>query len=293
MKYVFENKVEFYITNVCNLTCANCNRFNNHDFRGWQRWSDYAGQYRQWADLIELRSIVIMGGEPLLNASITDWITGLARTFGAELQILSNGLHLARVPGLYNSLIEASLYTKTIPSIGISLHNFDHFETIKQNIKEFLGPIIDESREHPGIYYSCRDENNVVINVYVVDRFFDAAVKSNGSGGFTLHNSNPREAFNVCGFARFKSLHFIRGKIYKCGPAALMPEFDLQYPLDISSEDRDLLHSYQPLTLDTWSQQHQAWMTALDSPIEQCKFCTVSGEKQSIFPVVKNLRRAK
>ena len=226
MKFNFSSKVEFYITNVCNYTCDNCNRFNNHKFAGGQRWNDYEADYRRWAELVDLNSIVIMGGEPLLNVTITDWIRGLARTFGAELQILSNGLHLNRVPDLYNSLIEASLFTKTIPSIGISLHNFDHFETIKQNIKQFLGPIIDESREYPGIFYSCRDKNNVVINVYVVDHFFDAAVKSNGQGGFTLHNSNPREAFDVCGFARFKSLHFIRGKIYKCGPAALMPEFD-------------------------------------------------------------------
>ncbi len=59
MKLKFDEKVEFYITNVCNYTCDNCNRFNNHKFSGWQRWSDYEGIYRQWAERIELQAITI------------------------------------------------------------------------------------------------------------------------------------------------------------------------------------------------------------------------------------------
>ena len=35
---------EFYITNVCNLSCNGCNRFNNYKFRGFQRWEDSKGQ---------------------------------------------------------------------------------------------------------------------------------------------------------------------------------------------------------------------------------------------------------
>lgn len=32
--------MEFYITNVCNLTCTGCNRFNNYKFKGFQRWTE-------------------------------------------------------------------------------------------------------------------------------------------------------------------------------------------------------------------------------------------------------------
>jgi len=40
---------EFYIINVCNLACPGCNRFNNYNFVGYQRWADYADVYAQWA----------------------------------------------------------------------------------------------------------------------------------------------------------------------------------------------------------------------------------------------------
>ena len=33
---------EFYITNVYNLTCQGCNRFNNVKFKGWQGWNTFA-----------------------------------------------------------------------------------------------------------------------------------------------------------------------------------------------------------------------------------------------------------
>ena len=43
------NYMEFYITNVCNLTCTGCNRFNNYKFKGFQRWADYKEEYTQWS----------------------------------------------------------------------------------------------------------------------------------------------------------------------------------------------------------------------------------------------------
>ena len=105
MKYTFENKVEFYITNVCNLTCENCNRFNNHKFTGWQRWSDYADTYRRWSEYIELKNIVILGGEPTLNPTLPEWVVGLNEIFNSGIQILSNGLQLKHNPSLYNALV--------------------------------------------------------------------------------------------------------------------------------------------------------------------------------------------
>lgn len=58
------SKVEFYITNVCNLNCSRYNRFNDHAFKGWQKWSDYAHAYAKWSEKIEIDQIVILGGKP-------------------------------------------------------------------------------------------------------------------------------------------------------------------------------------------------------------------------------------
>ena len=122
-RYVLD-KVEFYITNVCNLNCDQCNRFNDYKFAGWQRWSDYEDIYRRWASLVDVKHIVILGGEPLLNPSINEWIRGLADLWKKPVQILTNGTRLNHTPGLYETLLSwHSDPTIAKHWIGISVHN--------------------------------------------------------------------------------------------------------------------------------------------------------------------------
>ena len=71
--------VEFYITNVCNLTCRGCNRFNNYNFKGHQLWADHANAYEAWAKRLDLPRIVIIGGEPTLNPDLELWASNLRR----------------------------------------------------------------------------------------------------------------------------------------------------------------------------------------------------------------------
>ena len=297
MKYTFENKVEFYITNVCNLTCENCNRFNNHKFAGWQRWSDYADVYQQWSQYIELKNIVIMGGEPLLNPTLTDWVTGLSDIFKCGIQILSNGLQLKSNDRLYQALAQTKIQgAPVVGSIGISLHNLDHFEQIKNNILAFLGTPMQEygtaintinpRDEHA--YYALRDINNVFVRVHLSNSFYTAAVQPTPNGRFILHDSNPVDAHKGCGFHQYKCYHFIRGRLYKCGPVALFPEFDEQFDLDISDIDRKLLHSYKPLEIKHWPDRALKWLSKLDDPIPQCKFCPTAPNNTVIYPEVKH-----
>ena len=295
MKYTFENKVEFYITNVCNLTCENCNRYNNYKFAGWQRWSDYANVYQQWSEYVNLKNIVIMGGEPLLNPTITDWITGLTDVFKCGIQVLTNGTRLNNVPGLYDALAQTRSRGGPITGhIQISLHNTDHFDELRQNINSFLSTPKEEYGQVIGVpghdsqqYYSVRDVNDVLVNVHLANEFYTASIQQTPNGRFALHNSDPIIAHGKCGFAQYKCYHFIKGKLYKCGPVALMPEFDEQFDLDISTEDRKLLHSYKPLEVDNWSEKSLRWLEHIDDPIAQCKFCPQNFTNKVIYPVVK------
>lgn len=280
------NKVEFYITNVCNLACSNCNRFNNYDFTGWQRWSDYAADYQKLSKHIGLKAIVLMGGEPLLNPTVTEWISGLNNIFEADVQVLTNGTRLNKVAGLYDTMV-TKVNNKIIWNhIGVSLHNIEHFDALREEIKKFLRPPFREwgtmiNVEKPeiepnwGSIYSARDHNNVIVNMFLYDSFSTAALQKQNNI-FTLHNSDPIEAHNQCGFVRYKSYHFIRGKMYKCGPVALMPEFDQQHPIAISEEDRELLRAYRPLTAENIESYGDEFFANLDEAIPQCKFCPVN-----------------
>jgi organic radical activating enzyme len=284
------NKIEFYITNVCNLTCDQCNRFNNFDFKGWQRWSDHAEQYQQWGKLIDLKAITIMGGEPLLNPTIVEWIHGLNDAFGIPVQVLTNGTRLTNVKGLYDAIAFAQPRNGGRNSIAISLHNLDDLEQLQADIHEFLQGPVEQNTHRPEQWncdYQYSDRNGVLINVYFQNVFDTSAVQLNTEGRYMLFDSNPQWAHDGCTYVRFKSYHFIRGKLYKCGPAALFPEFDDQHKFDVSEADRELIHSYKPLTLENYAEYKDEFLESLKNPIPQCKFCPLNKTAIKIAPVRK------
>lgn len=286
------NKVDFYITNVCNLTCQNCNRFNNHNFKGWQRWSDYQSNYEQWGKLVELTAITIMGGEPFLNPTLKDWIAGLNRIFGIDVQVLTNGTRFEHTPDLYDTFLYRSSKTGAKNHIGVSLHNMDFWPKMEQDILSFLQAPVKVFQKNETAWNSdwhFIDANGVMINVYRVDQFGDASIKINAMNNLTLHDSEAQLAHDNCSFVKWKSYHFIKGKLYKCGPVALMPEFDRQNILDISESDRQLLNSYQPLGIDNFDTYHTEFFANLDNTIPQCKFCPTKFETITIAPLRKGL----
>lgn len=292
--------VEFYITNVCNLTCINCNRFNNYNFKGYQKWSDYAEKYSKWAEYIRLHRITILGGEPLLNPYILDWVNGINTIFKKPVQILTNGTRLNRVPGLYEVLLKQNI-NQSEPWernwVGASLHNEHDQENLELEIKKFLQGKIRIVRQDDaenlnnvktyGGSYAYIDENNVTIPVWEYDEFYNAAVTLDRDSRYKLYNSHPDDAHAACGFASYKCYHFIKGALYKCGPVALFPEFDQQFNFDISESDRRLLNSYQPLQADEFSDRGAKFLNEIDQVIPQCKFCPSNQTNTKIYAVSK------
>jgi len=288
--------IEFYITNVCNLACPQCNRFNDHDFTGWQRWSDYEAQYTAWSKKIRLQRITILGGEPLLNPSICDWVTGLNRLWNKRVQILTNGTRLNQVTGLYDALASYQPVNDGKNCIGISVHNANDLDRYFDEVRKFLpGPVeFFDGKTNPtrtwNADYAFQDSNNIQVNLYLQNDFYRSAIQKNNLGQFSLHQSDPVAAHDMCGFARFQCYHFIRAKLYKCGPVALFPEFDQQHHLNISDQDRELLNSYDPLTVDDFDQRGQQFIDDIDDVIPQCKFCP---DKTGTNVQIHSLNKAK
>ena len=146
-KRILIDKLEFYITNVCNLTCNGCNRYNNYKFSGWQSWDEAEPILTRWAEKIEIGHPVILGGEPLLNPDIVKWIKGVNKLWPehAGTQVQSNGTRIDCVKGL-----EEALDPKVGNWLGISIHNPDDREEIFARVRNFLGPTVVETHgKHP------------------------------------------------------------------------------------------------------------------------------------------------
>ena len=285
-------KVEFYINHTCNLTCNNCNRFNNHHFVGWQNFNDYKIELEQWATYVDIDQIVIMGGEPLLNPSLLDWIDGLNSLWNKSVQILSNGTRLDKTKKLYDKLNNG-----TGNWLGISWHNRLYKDLLLEQIYSFMQhpiklPANLDNDLKTGDQLEFIDTNGVKIVVWVQDEFGPAAIKRNNQGNLTLHNNDPEEVHPTCGFVQNKCYHMIEAKLYKCGPVALMPEFDKQHQLDISNDDRKLLNSYTPLSVKDFEYNGDEFLKNIDNVIPQCKFCPVGWHQnpELIYPEIKGRR---
>jgi hypothetical protein len=271
------DRLEFYITNVCNLTCSGCNRYNNYKFAGHWTWADAEPILERWAERIDIRHPVILGGEPLLNPDVVSWINGIRRLWPrySGVQVQSNGTRLDLVRGLYEAL------DPNVGNwIGISLHANEHRDPLFSRIRAFLkDPIIEtEDPENPiGSRYQFLDVNKRKVHVWRNDTFVQSNILELPNGRFGLYNSNPGQAHETCTFRRFKNYHMIQGQIYKCGPVALMAEFDNQYKFDISEEDRAIIHaSGRGLSIDKWDTRGPEFLANIDNVIPQCKFCPES-----------------
>jgi hypothetical protein len=182
------------------------------------------------------------------------------------------------VPGLYD-VIDVNNW------IGISLHSMEHKERLFNRIRNFLKhPIIEtENPNHPvGSRWQFVDTNGKYLHVWVNDNFVQSNIIERADGTRTLYQSDPDLAHENCTFRRFKNYHMIRGKIYKCGPVALMPEFDAQYSLDISAQDREIMQAYRGLSIDEFDTRGQEFLDTIDQVIPQCKFCPESYDYKPI-----------
>jgi hypothetical protein len=124
---------------------------------------------------------------------------------------------------------------------------------------------------NPGLW---QDRNGVRIVLTNETEFIGSAVKYNlDSGTLSLRNSRPQDAIQVC---QFKICHqFIKGRLYKCGPVGILPEFVRQFPVEITDQEQELLNSYRPAHADWSTQELEQFVQGLKNVdvIDQCRFC--------------------
>jgi len=255
MPVFLDSVIEFYITNQCNLACTNCNRFNDHDFRGHYAWEDSADAVEAWSQRINAPLITVIGGEPSLHPGLETWVSNLRRLWpDTEIMIQSNGTNakLAR---------ELDLWKKYRIGWGVSIHQTQMRSTL-------------EKQWFPNIH-----------GFFENAEFTPAAIIPQGDS-FTVHNSDPVTAFNAC---TMRSSHTIfKGQLHKCPVMAVLPEFRTQYSVEMDSRQELLLSQYQPLSADCSEQQLIDFVDSRHQPIAQCEFCPGTFDFQ---PVVFHKRK--
>jgi len=132
------------------------------------------------------------------------------------------------------------------------------------------------------------DANNVVVIVEKGNFFSNGPLIPNTNlKDFSLHQSDPIKAHDICHNKMCTEFH--NGKIYKCNTVGHFPDFDDQFNLLLSDDDRKLLHSYEPATVDMSVEELTLFIDNLKNPIPQCKFCPENKIITEIFADTKKI----
>lgn len=148
LKSLHLDYAEFYITNVCNLNCAGCNRYNNFNFTGQHKWETAEHRYRKWSEILDLDEYTILGGEPTINPQVGHWITQLSKLWPlAQGKVITNGTLFEK---LDRRLYDALAQTQGQTYMDVDVHNPSHRDWIVESTLNYLeGPVVETKKLLP------------------------------------------------------------------------------------------------------------------------------------------------
>ena len=303
---------EFYINHTCNLNCEGCNRFNNYVFKGHKTWSECEDLYYQWAQRVKIDHISVLGGEPLMNPDLDNWLRGIRSCWpGTKLKLTTNGVKLME---RYHSLVP--IITDTLTRIEISVHNINWTSVfVDRLLNNKVGMVMINTNYHSKgntqetVYEINRyqmlpesirrtidngsanitvtvDNGEIIVDLNVAVHFHQSAlIKENGR--FTLHRSNPKHAIKTCDMKY--SHHFIDGKLYKCGVTGVLPDFYQQYKkkFDLTNKQKLLVNGYRSIKIDDEDFDERIEELKQGNAIPQCSLCPENYEYRVLTSEVK------
>ena len=289
---------EFYITNVCNQNCTGCNRYNNYAFKGHYLWEDHKEDYIKWSKLVDIELIGILGGEPLGNPDFLNWLHGIAELWpNADITIVTNGTYFDQWPNLYEELsqygnrilIEVSHHTP-----GSWIHAIESHPRVLKQLKSNVPSTLPDKR-NPGYQHPLQYKDRTGITLQLMQEWIfgqSSLIRNELTNELTFHDSNPDEAADVCAFHEHGCHHFIEGKLYKCGPVGLMPEFMQQYKVTVTEKQQQLINDYKPAEADWTEEDLTQFIDNLNNKvvIPQCSLCPSNQEQVKFSASTKKIK---
>lgn len=268
-------KVEFYITNVCNLSCNGCNRFSNLKLRGHEDWENNRAIYKKFAEKVNVEaSLNILGGEPLMHPKIVDILYDLRSFFPHQwIRIVTNGLFLDKVKNLRDAVIDNNIY------LDVNVHNknwrkdtYSKIQTLFEHKPKLHWKESQENFQKHGWADTEFSINNVKRGALAFSNYF----YQNAFGHpfkMQLHDSDPAEAYAVC---NSKTCHTITdGYLHKCPISATLPVvYRQKNNIEYTEKQRTLIENFPRIDLreiDTVSQEKLDAL--LFGKMDQCSVC--------------------
>lgn len=245
--------LEWHIAHSCNLTCESCIHFTNHNHNEIVSIEKLKEWYSLWNKKISPKTMILLGGEPLLNKDIVD-IVYLTKEMWTQPKnghywITTNGLLLEN----YSKLPIALRDTKCM--LQISIHGNETAQQYYKRIKKVFSLIEDWGTKYNVKLVECNsdkefkelqpneDETYVVYRNMVED--WTRAYKGFGINSEPFEDNDIKQSWNNC-VAGKECFQLYEGKIYKCCMTSYLQLQKNKYGDKLSKKWNPYLQ-YQPL----------------------------------------------
>lgn len=259
---------QFYITNVCNLTCDQCISFNNRMFKGHYDWKDYEKEYTAWSQILDIKSASIIGGEAFTHPRLEEWAVNLKKLWHdvEDFSVVTNGTFLKTKVELSRKLIDLGYW------LEINHHQPENHSDVLDQLKNILS-VYD--------YTSVEDRDFFVKGKRVakLERdfiFLNNAQKLIRKNTTYFWDSDPDIAHDNC--LGPNCHYFNKGRLHKCWFMAVAEDFVDQFKVEKRAVD--LLKQYRGAS--PYDENLDEFFTNLLNTIPQCKLCP---EEHSQYPI--------
>lgn len=277
---------QFYITNVCNLGCRDCISFNNFRFRGHLAWADAQARVEQWARLLDIDYLCIIGGEPMANPELSLWVENLRRLWPRterEFSIVTNGTYLT---GWDQDQLKD--WMEQAVTIEVSVHDPEQWPSMLRWVQEICSDLgvswhlnIDYRDGVLTHNYHVGSQRIIALGQHWL--FGPSAVRRVTEQGLEFYRSDAATAHRNCPARQCH--YFVDGIMYKCPVTATAAMLTEQFGMP--DDQRSLLkksRGLDPLTAPSLTR----WFGTLDQPVAQCSLCPEYWpERQPIWPLKK------
>lgn len=268
MKYTLPF-LETMATHACNLSCHGCTNYSNYNVNGNVSWLELKDWLAKWLERVDIPDFGIIGGEPLLNKEVDQWLVGCRELLpDSQLRFTTNGV----------ALLQRARILDTVFDVGNCVFKLSVHQPNQFYIQEVLNLLFNYADWEPVVEHGIkrwRAHNNVRLQINFPAHFYKTF-----QGDFPNmlpHDSEPSKAFEVCCQKTCPLLH--KGKIYKCSSIALLNKTLSDWKRQDSRWDP--YTSYQPLTFDSTDQEIQSFIKLFGKPESICRMCPSATDTDS------------
>ena len=228
--------IETHVMNGCNMKCKGCTHFSNlFDTNDMVPFESFSCSMRKLIKVCTINEIRLLGGEPLLNKNILEYVKETVSCFpNADVRIVTNGILLS----------QCSLDLLSYMKEHDVLFNISWYSKIKEKKQK-----IEEMLKKKGVrFFSYLPEVNMFSRCLTDKAVHDAYISQNNCDQAMCHI-------------------YVGTKIYKCPMAAYIYKFNDKYQMHYP------VNEFIDIEVATTDQLWQFAEMGEFRPIELCKFC--------------------